>query len=59
MLGRQRAPVHRGQAGSKVNATTHTTNSYAKTFYSTNWNADGPGLSLYCNGVEQHGVFVV
>ena len=45
--------------GPRVNATTHTSSSYAKTFYSTNWNSDGPGLSLNCNGKEQHGRFTL
>jgi hypothetical protein len=39
--------------GPQVNATTHTSSDYARAFYSTNWNADGPGLSLDCDG-EAH-----
>jgi hypothetical protein len=45
--------------GPEVNATDHTTSQYAQTFYSTNWNSDGPGLSLTCNGRQQNALFVV
>lgn len=45
--------------GPLVNATDHTTSQYADTFYSTNWNSDGPGLSLVCNGRQQNALFVV
>src|SRR6478672_10302279 len=45
--------------GPDVNATDHTTSDFAQTFYSTNWNADGPGLSLDCNGRQQNAHFVV
>ena len=45
--------------GPDVNATDHTSSQYAKTFYSTNWNADGPGLSLNCDGRSHNASFVV
>ena len=45
--------------GPEVNATDHTSSQYAETFYSTNWNSDGPGLSLNCNGRQQNALFVV
>jgi hypothetical protein len=45
--------------GRKVNATTHTSSDFARTFYSTNWNSDGPGLSLICNGKSHSAKFVV
>lgn len=45
--------------GPEVNATDHTSSQYARTFYSTNWNADGPGLSLNCDGVSHNTSFVV
>ena len=45
--------------GPEVNATDHTSSQFAKTFYSTNWNADGPGLALVCNGRTQNATFVV
>lgn len=45
--------------GPEVNATTHTSSQYARTFYSTNWNSDGPGLSLNCDGVSHNTSFVV
>jgi hypothetical protein len=45
--------------GPEVNATDHTSSGFAETFYSTNWNADGPGLSLDCNGRQQNALFVV
>jgi hypothetical protein len=45
--------------GPKVNATTHTNSEFAETFYSTNWNADGPGLSLICDGVTHNAKFVL
>lgn len=45
--------------GPEVNATDHTSSQYADTFYSTNWNADGPGLSLNCNGRMQNAKFLL
>jgi hypothetical protein len=45
--------------GPEVNATDHTSSQYANTFYSTNYNADGPGLSLDCNGRMQNARFVL
>jgi hypothetical protein len=45
--------------GPEVNATDHTSSQFAKTFYSTNWNSDGPGLSLNCNGTQQNARFVL
>ena len=45
--------------GPEVNATDHTSSAFAQTFYSTNWNSDGPGLSLTCNGRQQNATFVV
>jgi hypothetical protein len=45
--------------GPEVNATDHTSSQYARTFYSTNWNADGPGLSLNCDGVSHNASFEV
>ena len=45
--------------GPLVNATDHTSSAWADTFYSTNWNSDGPGLSLNCNGRKQNALFVV
>ncbi|MFN2538866.1 MAG: hypothetical protein ABR549_12090 [Mycobacteriales bacterium] len=36
--------------GPDVNATDHTSSDYADSFFSTNWNSDGPGLSLNCDG---------
>ena len=45
--------------GPEVNATDHTSSQFANTFYSTNWNSDGPGLSLNCNGRQQNATFVV
>ena len=45
--------------GPEVNATDHTSSQYADTFDSTNWNSDGPGLSLNCNGRMQNAMFVV
>lgn len=45
--------------GPDVNATNHTSSEFAKTFYSTNWNSDGPGLSLHCDGVTHNVKFVV
>jgi len=45
--------------GPEVNATDHTSSQYAETFYSTNWNADGPGLSLICDGRSHNVSFVV
>jgi len=45
--------------GPEINATDHTSSQYARTFYSTNWNSDGPGLSLVCNGREQNAKFLL
>jgi hypothetical protein len=45
--------------GPEVNATDHTSSGFAETFYSTNWNADGPGLSLNCNGRQQNARFLL
>lgn len=45
--------------GPEVNATDHSTSDYANTFYSTNYNADGPGLTLTCNGKQHTQSFVV
>jgi hypothetical protein len=45
--------------GPEINATDHTSSQYAQTFYSTNWNADGPGLALNCNGQTQNAKFVL
>jgi hypothetical protein len=45
--------------GPQVNATTHTSSAYAKTFYSTNYNSDGPGLSLTCDGIPHFAAFVL
>ena len=45
--------------GPEVNATDHTSSQFADTFYSTNWNSDGPGLSLTCDGRRQNARFVV
>jgi hypothetical protein len=45
--------------GPDVNATDHTSSDFANTFYSTNWNSDGPGLSLNCDGVSHNTSFVV
>ncbi|MDT4938782.1 MAG: hypothetical protein QOG80_2453 [Pseudonocardiales bacterium] len=45
--------------GPEINATDHTSSQYANTFYSTNWNSDGPGDSLNCNGVQQNALFVL
>lgn len=45
--------------GPDVNATDHTSSQYARTFYSTNWNSDGPGLSLNCDGRRHRASFVV
>lgn len=36
--------------GPEINATDHTSSQYAETFYSTNYNSDGPGLTLTCDG---------
>jgi hypothetical protein len=40
--------------GPDVNATDHTSSQFAQTFYSTNYNADGPGLSLICDGRDHN-----
>jgi hypothetical protein len=45
--------------GPEVNATDHTSSQFARTFYSTNWNSDGPGLSLNCNGTKQNAKFLL
>ncbi len=45
--------------GPEVNATDHTTSQFANTFYSTNYNSDGPGLSLNCNGTKQNALFLL
>jgi hypothetical protein len=45
--------------GADINATDHTSSQFADTFLSTNWNADGPGLALNCNGRKQNAKFVV
>jgi hypothetical protein len=45
--------------GPQVNATDHTSSQYAETFYSTNYNADGPGLSLNCDGRDHNVSFVL
>jgi|1186.fasta_scaffold54305_2 hypothetical protein len=45
--------------GPDVNATDHTSSQFAQTFYSTNWNSDGPGLSLNCDGRSHNTSFVV
>ncbi|HET7026092.1 MAG TPA: hypothetical protein VFI28_00215 [Candidatus Limnocylindrales bacterium] len=45
--------------GPEVNAIDHTSSQYAETFYSTNWNSDGPGLSLNCNGRTQNALFLL
>jgi hypothetical protein len=45
--------------GPEVNATDHTSSQYARTFYSTNWNADGPGNALTCDGQKQNQLFTL
>ena len=45
--------------GPQVNATTHTGSQWAKTFYSTNYNSDGPGLRLNCDGRAHNKRFVL
>lgn len=45
--------------GPQVNATTHTSSEFADTFYSTNYNADGPDLSLICDGRDHNARYVV
>jgi hypothetical protein len=45
--------------GPEVNATDHTSSQFAETFYSTNWNSDGPGLRLNCDGRSHNSSFVV
>jgi hypothetical protein len=45
--------------GAQINATDHTSSQYADTFYSTNYNADGPGLSLNCDGRSHNVKYVV
>jgi hypothetical protein len=45
--------------GPDVNATDHTSSQFAQTFYSTNYNSDGPGLSLVCDGRDHNKSFVL
>lgn len=45
--------------GPEINATDHTSSQYADTFFSTNWNSDGPGLTLTCDGKQHTQGFVV
>lgn len=45
--------------GPRVNATTHTSSDFARAFYSTNYDSDGPSLSLNCNGVAHKRAFVL
>jgi hypothetical protein len=45
--------------GPEINATDHTSSQYAQTFYSTNYNADAPGLSLICDGRDHNVSYVV
>jgi hypothetical protein len=45
--------------GPEVNATDHTSSQFADTFYSTNWNSDGPGLSLDCSGRKVNALFTL
>jgi hypothetical protein len=45
--------------GPQINATTHTSSEFADTFYSTNYNSDGPGLTLTCDGKAHTQKFVV
>jgi hypothetical protein len=45
--------------GPQVNTTTHSTSEFAKTFYSTNYNSDGPGLRLICDGRAHNRRFVL
>jgi len=45
--------------GPQINATDHTSSQYANTFFSTNWNSDGPGLTLTCDGKQHTQGFVV
>lgn len=45
--------------GPRVNDTTHTTSDYARAFYSTNYNADGPSLSLNCDGQSHKRAFTL
>ena len=45
--------------GPDVNATDHTTSDFAQTFYSTNWNADGAGNALTCDGTKQNQRFTL
>jgi hypothetical protein len=45
--------------GPDVNATDHTSSEFAKTFYSTNYNSDGPGLRLNCDGRDHNASFVL
>jgi hypothetical protein len=45
--------------GALVDTDEHSTSQYADTFYSTNYNSDGPGLSVTCNGRQQVQRFVL
>ena len=36
--------------GAAIDTGEHSTSDFADSFFSTNWNADGPGLSLNCDG---------
>ncbi len=45
--------------GPQMNATTHTTSDFAKTFYSTNYNSDGPGLTVNCDGIPHFAAYVL
>ncbi|MCU1603365.1 MAG: hypothetical protein JWO22_4074 [Frankiales bacterium] len=45
--------------GPLVNTTDHSTSEFSDTFFSTNWNPDGPGLSLSCDGKKHNQQFLV
>ena len=45
--------------GPLVNTTDHSTSDFSDTFFSTNWNSDGPGLSLSCDGKKHNQTFLV
>jgi hypothetical protein len=45
--------------GALINDTDHTSSAFADTFFSTNYNADGPGLSLDCDGQKHNQRFVL
>jgi len=45
--------------GAEIDVAEHSTSEFADTFYSTNWNSDGPGLSLHCNGRLQNALFTL